>query len=310
MTFIFAFFRAIISPSSAQSNHIQWQETSPGLWMAIDEKWRTIRFSAVKFHLGYYELNLVDVRSYRDKNIEKIRAINDNSKFSNELLDSGIEKIFKTWPDQSEIVAVAPAGWSTSLRRIEHSGFLKISGKQLSDFDDRESLSAIVCLNSPLPKFRDYNYQVPAFFKTSDPRQVQSGESCRDAVQAGPRIIEDPNASDDQRGIPQSETHLRPQLRVIFALDNPGRHFPPTSREAARNAYLILTETVHLWDVQEMLMSPDFYGAGSVPQWAVNMAGGGPSGLIMRGEVGKNPITRGNPAGVIGSAFVVTSRRP
>lgn len=196
LTLIFAFFGAIFAPAYAQSNHIQWQETSPGLWMAVGQKWGAIRFSAIKFHLGYYELNLVDVRAYRDKNIEKIRAVSDNSKFSNELLDSGIEKIFKTWPDQSKIVAVAPAGWSTSLRRIEHSGFLKISGKQLSDFDDRESLSAIVCLNSPSLKFRDFDYQVPAFYRISDPHQVEIGESCSDAVQAGPRIIEDPNVSD------------------------------------------------------------------------------------------------------------------
>lgn len=311
--FVFLFvvlINTMLVPAYAQSTQVLWQEISPGLWIAQDSHWGSIRFSAIKFHLGYYHLNLVDVRSYRDKNIEKIRAISDNSRFSDELLGPGIEKIFKTWPDQSTIVAVAPAGWSTSLRKIEHSGFLKISGKQLSEFDDRESLSAIMCLNSPAPKYRDFDYQVPAFYKTSDPDQVEKGESCSDAVQAGPRIIEDPNVTEDPRGIVQSETRSRPQSRVIFALDNPGRHFPSKNRENARNAYLIVTESlVHLWDVQEMLLSPNFYGSGSKPDWAVNMAGGGPSGLIVSRGPDKAPITIGNLAGVIGSAFVVT-RRP
>src|SRR5664279_4648942 len=90
-----AFLIAIPAVASAQSSKVHWQDAGPGLWTAIGENWGPIRFSAVKFHLGYYKLNLVDARSYRNKNIQKIRAINDNSKFSNELLDSGIETIFK-----------------------------------------------------------------------------------------------------------------------------------------------------------------------------------------------------------------------
>ena len=198
-----AFLIAIPAVASAQSSKVHWQDAGPGLWTAIGENWGPIRFSAVKFHLGYYKLNLVDARSYRNKNIQKIRAINDNSKFSNELLDSGIETIFKTWPDQSEIIAVAPAGWSTSLRRIENAGLLKISGNQYSDFEVRGALSAILCLNSPLPSFVGYDYQVPVFYKVSDSHQLALGNSCNDAVQAGPTIIEDPNKTDDQQGISQ-----------------------------------------------------------------------------------------------------------
>ncbi len=300
----------------AQTNLVEWHEGRPNFWIALHQKWGSIRFSAIKFHLGYYKVELVDVRSYRDKNLDKIRALSDNRKFSNNLLDTGIGVIFQTWPDQSNIVAVAPAGWSTSLRRIEQSGFLKIYGKELSDFDERGSLSAILCLHSPDPKFRNFEYQVPAFFQTSNPKQVAIGESCNDAVQVGPRITEDPAVEKvDQRGILPAEVRLPPQLRVVFALDDPGRSFPPDRpnnklRENARNGYIIITETpAHLWDIQEMLLSEGFYGPAAKPHWAINMAGGGPSGLITYDTNGRDTTIIGNPSGIIGSAFVVTTRK-
>src|SRR5208283_846247 len=109
--------------------------------------------TAIKFHLGYYHVSLVDVHSYRDSNLEKLRSINQNGQFYNELLDTGIKAIFETWPDRANIMAVAPAGWSTSLRKIEHSGFLKIADKVLSDFSDRESLSALFCLHGPVNSY-------------------------------------------------------------------------------------------------------------------------------------------------------------
>lgn len=202
------------------------------------------------------------------------------------------------------------------LRKIEHSGLLEISGEQLSEFDDRPSLSAIICLHSPAPIYRNYEYQVPAFYKSADFEHSSLAKKCKDAVQAGPRIIEDPNVSAEQSGISDAEANLRPQSRVIFALDNPGRQFPPGKpnnrlRENARNGYLIVTEEpVHLVDVQKVLLSPAFYGAGSNAHWAVNMAGGGPAGLVIRTGSYKSPEVIGNSSGVIGSAFVITKIVP
>ncbi len=218
--------------------------------------------------------------------------------------------IFKTWPSQKDIVAIAPAGWSASLRRVDQVGMLKIDGKQYAEFDDRDSLSAIVCLHSPLQQFREYEYQVPVFFKSDNPKQKDLATNCRDAVQVGPRILEDP-INGDQHGIKLEEKKSRPQLRVVFAVDNPERNFPPTKKkENARNGYLIITTSQeNLYDVQEMLMSPSFYGSDSKPHWAVNMAGGGPTGIVIRGEGTAEVIARGNPSGVIGSAFVITSRK-
>lgn len=307
-----ASFISAASPAYAQTKKIQWRELRPEFWIAQSQQWGPVRFSAIRFHLGFYSLNLVDIRSFRDANLKSIREISDNRKFSNDLLESGINAIFKTWPDQPNIMAVAPAGWSTSLRRIEHSGFLKIGGVLLSEVEDRESLSGIFCLNSPFPAYRDLDYQTPVFFQTNDQRA--RGESCTDAVQIGPRIIEDPAVS-DPRGIKQVETNLRPQLRVVFAVDDPGRRYPPSKpnnklKENARNGYIIVTEApAHLYDIQEMLLSPDFYEAGAKPHWAINMAGGGPSGLIVRNGGDNNPILVGNPSGIIGSALVITQRK-
>lgn len=310
ISFIIIYLYAL--PAWTLSKKVDWLELRPNLWIARNQTWGDIKFSALRFHLGYYKMSFVDIKTFRDSHIRQLRELSDNRKFSNALLEVGIGAIFQIWPDQS-IVAVAPAGWSRSLRMVAHSGLLKISGKTFSDYDDRESLSAILCLQSPSFNFHDYDYQVPAFFRTSDPRQKMTGERCNDAVQVGPRIIEDPAKSDDQRGIQQAETSLPPQVRVVFALDNPGRAFPPSKpnpklRENARNGYIIVTEIpVHLWDIQQMLLSPEFYGGGS-PHWAINMAGGGPSGLIVKSESQESPIIIGNPTGVIGSALVITTR--
>jgi hypothetical protein len=157
---------------------------------------------------------------------------------------------------------------------------------------------------------------VPTFYRSADTRQQLLAERCRDAVQAGPRIIEDPDVASDQSGISDAEANLRPQSRVIFAVDDPGRQFPPGRpnnklRENARNGYLIVTEQpVHLVDIQKVLLSSNFYGEGAKPHWAVNMAGGGPSGLVIRTASPENPTVIGNPSGIIGSAFVVTKKVP
>lgn len=305
------------APAAPQSNKFDWTQIDTGrLWVALHRNYGGIKFSAVRFHLGYYRLNLVDMKSYRDRSLGKSRAIRDEREFSKSVLDVGIKAIYETWANPTEIVAVAPAGWSTSLRRIEHSGLLKISGEQLSEFDDRPSLSAIICLHSPAPEYRNFEYQVPTFYKSADFEHSSLAEKCKDAVQAGPRIIEDPKVSAEQSGISDAEVNIRPQSRVIFALDNPGREFPPGNpnvrlRDNARNGYLIVTEEpVHLVDVQNVLLSRGFYGADSKRWWAVNMAGGGPAGLVIRTDPYKSPEVIGNHSGVIGSAFVVLKRIP
>jgi hypothetical protein len=302
-------------PACADDKPIKWEEVAPNFAIALHQQWGAIKFTAIRFHLGYYDIKLVDVKSYRNEHLVAIRKLNDNRKFSNELLDTGIGMIFKTWPDQSSVLAVAPAGWSTSLTKIEAAGFLKVSGKIKSDFDDRESLSAILCLHSPRAEFHNFEYQVPVFFRTLDETQISKAETCNDAVQVGPRIIEDSIVQkDDQRGIRQEEMKLRPLLRVVFAIDDPGRSFPKGNpnvklKDNARNAYIVMTENpAHLWNVQEMLLSDDFYGQGVKPRWAVNLAGGGPSGLVVSGGVGEEPKIIGNPSGIIGSAFVITKK--
>jgi len=300
----------------AQDDRIVWKELpTRNIWLARHQIWGSIKFSAIKIHLGYYRLALVDIRAYRDNNLDAIRAVNEGLEYSNNLLDSGIKTVFKTWRDQSEIMAVAPAGWSKSLRSPQQSGLLNISGKTYADFDERKTLSAIVCLNSPFERSKGYDYQIPTFYTSTIPQQKERAERCEDAVQVGPRVVEDISAMPDPRGIGEDEKSVRPSRRVIFAVDNPGRSFPKDKpnnklKQNARDAYIIVTENdVHLWDVQEMLLSPEFYGLGAKPLWAVNMAGGGPSGLVAADPPNKEPIVIGNPSGIIGSALVVTLRK-
>ncbi len=299
-------------PAKADSPRVNWQEIQNGLWFARDQTWGAIKFSALKVHLGYYKLELVDVKSFRDRYIVQLQKLQDNRQ---SLVDAGVTAIFKTWPQKEDVIAVAPAGWSKSLRSIQQSGLLRIDGKEHAEFEDRESLSAILCLHSPISRYADYDYQVPAFYRTDEQWQFDKANDCSDAVQVGPRIIEDPTKRQEPRGIKEIEKNVRPSIRVVFAIDDPLRSFPSKNsvnnrlRENARDAFIIVTENdVHLWDVQEMLLSPDFYGEGAKPVWAINMAGGAPSGLAVVDPKNKMPITIGNPSGIIGSALVVTKR--
>ena len=113
--------------------------------------------------------------------------------------------------------------------------------------------------------------------------------------------------------IQQADPNYRPSGCVIFALDDPVRARTPATqefRENARDAIILITENdVSLTSIQEMLSSPDFYGDGANPYWAVNMAGGGPSGLVVADPDKKIPIEIGNPSGIVGSALVVTVRK-
>jgi len=140
--------------------------------------------------LGYYHIYLVDINTYRDRYIDRIRGLKDARQSSNNLVDAGIEAVLLTWPVQSDIVAVSSAGWSRNLRSAQQSGFMKIDGKEVSEFEDRESLNSIICLSSPLPTYKDFEYQVPILLRTEIAWQLQANDSCKDSPQVGPSIIE------------------------------------------------------------------------------------------------------------------------
>src|SRR5574337_1207600 len=128
----------------------------------------------------------------------------------------------------------------------ETTRLLKVAGKYISDFDDREGLSAILCLNIPIYKPTEYDYQNPVFFRREAQGQLDKAATCRDAVQVGPRIIEDPkNKTLRRRGINADEErrNVRASRRVVFAVDDPRRAFPDNkAKDNARDALLIVTQ--------------------------------------------------------------------
>ena len=68
---------------------------------------------------------------------------------------------------------------------------------------------------------------------------------------------------------------------------------------------------VHLWDLQAMLLDPMFYSEGSRPYRAINLPGGGASGMAVRdpahnGAESEEPLIFGNPSGVNGAAIEIT----
>src|SRR5262249_40814150 len=91
------------------------------------------------------------------------------------------------------ILAVAPGGFPTSSRDASNLGLLKVDGNERSKLLEKGP-SAILCLDHPpAPNFQ---YQVPTFFRTNNPSRGPLLSGCRDAVQVGPRILEDPSSMD------------------------------------------------------------------------------------------------------------------
>ena len=97
----------VLGPVRADPPKVDWQQIKANLWFAKDQVWGSIKFSALKVHLGYYKLQLVDIRTFRAENITPLQKLDENRQ---SLVDAGIGAIFKAWPRKEEMVAVAPAG--------------------------------------------------------------------------------------------------------------------------------------------------------------------------------------------------------
>jgi hypothetical protein len=280
---------------------------------------RSFEFSALRFHLGYYEIRLVSMDDYvRSKN-DQIAQEQKVDKNLSALFELGVRTVFRINPFDDPIVAVAPGGFAKSNQEPTNLGYLKINGIERSKILPKAAaLSAILCLNNaPSPK---YQYQVPTFYRTNNPNQIKLVNQCRDEVQVGPRIIEDSSVTtkkefeDDtdrykiqaynQRingkdtavpiylGITEKAASSAPYLRAIIAVDDPGRvpdnpNSDNSERQLARNAYLIVTTTpATLWDLQDMLSNPDFYSKEQyAPHWAVNLPGDNYAAMIHVGAL-------------------------
>jgi hypothetical protein len=201
-------------------------------------------------------------------------------------------------------LVISAAGWAISQRRPEQIGLLKISGRKIFDLTPKSTFSAIFCLHDA-EYYKGYDSTVPVVFTSNDITNLNPrATKCRDALQVGPRIIEEGS----KRGITESELRTERYKRIVFFVDEPHRSdsLPVKSREAARNGYILVTHNkVHLYDLQTMLLDKPIYDGGD-SHWAVNLAGDDQSGLIINTK--PEPDFIENTLATVGSAIVVERR--
>jgi hypothetical protein len=299
----------VSGPANSRDN-IHWEQLTPYVKVINEGLYTTrngtqIKFVAVQFHLGYVKLRLLDTKQVVDSNRRVEGGVSRsfvNGREVAEILNYGLEGVLQR--QGKKIVVLAPAGWSRSQRYLEHVGLLRINGREIHKISNRAGMSAILCLNDT-HEYPNYDAFVPVVFFANDASNLnRRALLCSDAVQVGPRVIEE-NA---RPGITESERGSTKYQRVLFAVDEPdrGKNLPRKSRDAARNGYIVVTKNpVHLFDVQEMLLDPRFYD-GHKPHWAVNMAGANLTGLVLISNKGTEFIE--NTQAVVGSVLAIDRR--
>lgn len=295
---------------NAQSGSYKWEPIGTYAAILKGSTYRTdsgaeIKFTAVRFHLGYFRLKLAStsetVAGGRDVK-DGIAKFIVNGEQKAELLSYSLEGVLSHLKEKPLIISAA--GWATSQRRSEQIGLLKVNGRKIYDLTARSTFSAVFCLQDT-EYYKGYDAMVPVVFSSNDigslnPRALK----CNDAVQVGPRIIEE----GAKRGITEGELRTERYQRVVFFVDDPHRNdSPPKSRDAARNGYILLTHNkVHLYDLQTMLLDKGIYDGGG-PHWAVNLAGDDQTGLIVNDR--PEPELFENTLATVGSVLIV-ERRP
>jgi len=315
---LFLLFSSLDCVAAGLDGSVVWSKIGPHLEVANDQVWnvkalpagrgepRSFRFYALRFHLGYYQLKLVDVGEFARSKAESIARDQNVDKTLPAVFELGLRTIFKINPFSEKIVAAAPAGFPTSSRNPTNLGLLKIDGVERFKLVSKGP-SAVFCLDNPPQGSSGYEYQIPTFFRTN----VQSNliDGCRDEVQTGPRILEDPSRFRVQQfdadsttvetyrrkidgreeavpvylGIPDTPPNYVKYLRAAFAVDDPGRISDQNKeRDVARNAYIIVTTTpAGFWDLQDMFKSPEFYANEHyAPHWAINLPGDDYAALV------------------------------
>jgi len=264
-----------------------------------------IKFTAVRFHLGYVRLKLVatseTLAGGRDVKDGIARSV-VNGEPKAELLSYSLEGVLSHLKEKP--LVLSPAGWALSARNPDQIGLLRVNGRKIYNLSTKGTFSAILCLNDT-EFYRGYDAVVPVLFTVKDITNLNPrSEKCRDAVQVGPRIIEE----GARQGITESELRTEKYQRVVFVVDEPNRSddIPPKSREAARNGYIVLTHNkVHLYDLQTLLLDPSFYDGGK-PHWAVNLAGDDHTGLVIND--GSEPELIERTLSTVGSVLLVERR--
>lgn len=301
-----------------------------------DGRPRTFEFSAIRFHLGHYQLHLVSVMDFANSSRDRIAERQGVDRNLAALLKLGLRAVFDVVKFEGQTMAVAPAGFPVEAGKMSNFGLLKVNRQVIVRLRE-DGPSAIFCLDNP-PKSAPnrYEFQIPAFIRVeaNQARRDDLIERCSNAVQVGPRIIEDPEEAASGRvrvastedfarkgepaivkvnlGIQDKAANYTPYHRTIFAVDEPSRNHPDRfSKVNARNAYLIVTHTpVTLWDIQDMLKHKDFYAnAAYAPHWAINFPGGDYVGLVHAKSRDGRQVTEIGNFDATQSAVIVITRR-
>jgi hypothetical protein len=335
---------AAIAENPGRDSRVNW-EFAPGeshFETAFNQSWQLppgsriekFQFSAIRFHLGYFQLKLISVADFAKQHVREIAESQKIDPSLTSLFELGLNAIYRATPFDN-ILALVPAGFPASEKRPINLGLLRTDGITQSQLLD-DGPSAILCLDSPKYQGQGYQFQLPVFYRTDEDRQQDFIRRCKDAVQVGPRILEDPySVSKDgtaqftyQRlkngmttpwsiylGISaKMQSNRSAYYRTVIALDEPGREDTKDgngkSKDLARNAYIIVTETpVNLWEMQNMLSSPGFYANKQyAPLWAVNLVGGDYMGLIVKPS-GTSAITTFGNANITQASVLAVVRR-
>jgi hypothetical protein len=300
--------RADFSAAQDGASCVRWQQLFQHVQIVREAECSVggtqIRFTAVRFHLGHTRMRLVDTETI----VNEGRTVKDgiairliDGKSIAEALNYGLDGVNSKIGAKPSVLA--PAGWSRSQRYVEHVGLLRIDGKELHKFSTRDSISAVLCLHDS-EWYGDYDAMVPVlFYQAQRGGMNERAMKCRDAVQAGPRLLGEKTRPIFKR----LEAKRRPAQRVVFAVDEPNRpSLPPKSRDAARNGYILITHNpVHHFHLQQFLRERTLYGGGE-PHWAVNLAGANLTGMLA--SVEGSPELIENTSAILGSVIVIEPR--
>src|SRR5262249_40269721 len=154
--------------TAQEASCVRWEKLFPHVDIARDADCSSsgvqIRFTAVRFHLGHTRMRLLDTET----TVNDGRTVKDgiairlvDGKSVAEALNYGLDGVNSRI--EAKPAVLAPAGWSRSQRYVEHVGLLRIDGKELHRFSNRDSISAILCLHDS-DWHGDYDATVPVLF--------------------------------------------------------------------------------------------------------------------------------------------------
>jgi hypothetical protein len=168
------FAQPLFAQKTSDINQIVWKLIEPNFELAEDQTWvlpagsrpQSFQFSAVRFHLGYFELRLLSVAEIA-KQIEARASRNARSLTIPSGIDLGLAVVYDANFLDQPIRAIVGAGFPASEGKPINLGLLRIDHRTLSELAPNGP-SAVFCLHSPNKAYERFKYQVPVFYRLDD----------------------------------------------------------------------------------------------------------------------------------------------